>query len=147
RVADFGGLHGEAASLQQSIGIVPFVNQERRRGGPWAPLEPARNLSPQGVGVSTCRVFVVDQLQNLRGYVLETAFVEIEGDFLVEALWIEVRIASNGCALPQIGEFAAGQREPAMRDRVIGDVGAIETNGFAIEEVGEGFVAGGGVTQ
>ena len=34
-----------------------------------------------------------------------------------------------------------------MRLRIVGDVGAIQTNGLAVEEIAQGFIGGAGVAQ
>src|SRR5581483_7950308 len=73
--------------------------------------------------------------------------VQVEGKLFIKPFRIDVRVASDLRPLPLVSELAASKRQPFVSNRIVADVATIEADGFAIEEVGEGFIRGSRIAE
>jgi hypothetical protein len=73
--------------------------------------------------------------------------MHVKRKLCIEAFRIEIRIEGQGSTNPGVGKLTAGQRQPLVRYRVVGNVGAIQGKRLAVKEVREGFIGGGGIAQ
>ena len=90
---------------------------------------------------------VIQKLNTLDGEILHEWRPQIPGKLLVEAFRVEIGIAGNRRALPQIGKFSGGQRYPLVRHWVVRDPRLVECNGLAIEEVGQRFICSSRIAE
>ena len=122
-------LHSECAARQNGIRTVPLQAQERRGSGPRSrPSTLVGNLHSDCVGVLSFGAFVVQKFNALYREVLHRTVVSVERQLLIESFRIKDGIAGHRCSLPLVGKFTAGEGQPTVRDRIVGDVPFIQSD-------------------
>src|SRR6202163_2838014 len=99
----------------------------------------------QGPGIGAGD-FVVQQLHELQVDVLDDRHaLKILRELFHKTLGADIRVEGYGGASPSESKFAAGQRQPLVSHRVVGDVAAIQANRLSVEVVGQGLIGGRGI--
>src|SRR5450631_516577 len=124
---------------------MPVQQGVGRLHGPRSEFQGSGDRSAGSVGIGSLRYFVERQEYSLGREIAQRTVMGVERNLRVEALRIDIRIERERTAGPGESKLAAGEREPLVRHRVVGDIGAIETNCLTIEEVGDRLVGRCGI--
>src|SRR5437868_2864953 len=111
-------------------------------------LDLGQELPANSLTITPFAYFIKDELETLEGHVLQkTCIVQIKGELLREAFWIQVRVEHEVGALPGVSELTARQAQPLVRHRVVGDPATVQADRLLFEEAGHSLVGGDGVRE
>src|ERR1700730_17558753 len=142
-----GGLRGERGGVQDGIREAPVNQRNGRRSGQGTQLEGGGHVAAEGERIVTLRHFVIEELHSLNRKVLQEGRLQVPGEFLVEAFWVDVGVEGERCASPGVSEFTSGERKPPGGDGIEGDVSPVEADGLSFKEIRERFIGRGRIAQ
>ena len=71
----------------------------------------------------------------------------VERNFLVKAFGVQIRVAGDRSTLPKIRKLSSGNRQPGMGHGIVGYIASIQSDGFAVEGIGQCFIGRGWVSE